>query len=152
MHTAGDVTEGALEVVVEARADCLITVGGGSTTGLGKALALRTGLPQIVVPTTYAGSEVTSLLGQTEDGVKTTLRDPAILPSTVIYDVELTLTLPVTALITRALNAAAHAVEPLYAPDAPPLPDAMAEPGPWAIAPSLQPSASHPLELRNNAL
>src|SRR3546814_2341563 len=98
-----------------------LTVGGGSTTGLGKALALRTGLPQSVVPTTYAGSEVTSLLGQTEDGVKTTLRDPAILPSTVIYDVELTLTLPVTASITSALNAAAHAVEALYAPDATPL-------------------------------
>src|SRR3546814_11182085 len=96
MHTPVDVTERALQEVVEARADCLITVGGGSTTGLGKALALRTGLPQIVVPTTYAGSEVTSLLGQTEDGVKTTLRDPAILPSTVIYDVDLTLTLPVT--------------------------------------------------------
>src|SRR3546814_9116710 len=65
MHTPVDVTERALQEVVEARADCLITVGGGSTTGLGKALALRTGLPQIVVPTTYAGSEVTSLLGQT---------------------------------------------------------------------------------------
>src|SRR3546814_14588237 len=120
MHTPVDVTERALQEVVEARADCLITVGGGSTTGLGKALALRTGLPQIVVPTTYAGSEVTSLLGQTEDGVKTTLRDPAILPSTVIYDVELTLTLPVTASIPRALNAAAHAVEALYAPAATP--------------------------------
>src|SRR3546814_2111617 len=59
MHTPVDVTERALQEVVEARADCLITVGGGSTTGLGKALALRTGLPQIVVPTTYAGSEVT---------------------------------------------------------------------------------------------
>src|SRR3546814_13162936 len=68
MHTPVDVTERALQEVVEARADCLITVGGGSTTGLGKALALRTGLPPIVVPTTYAGSEVTSLLGQTEIG------------------------------------------------------------------------------------
>jgi maleylacetate reductase len=146
MHTPVEVTERALQKVLAAKADCLIAVGGGSTTGLGKALALRTGLPQIVVPTTYAGSEVTSLLGQTEDGVKTTLRDPAILPGTVIYDVDLTLTLPVAASITSALNAAAHAVEALYAPDRTPLTDAMAEAGLKAIGRSLKAVAADPLD------
>lgn len=154
MHTPVEVTERALQQVQAAKADCLIAVGGGSTTGLGKAIALRTGLPQIVVPTTYAGSEVTSLLGQTENGVKTTLRDPAILPRTVIYDVELTLTLPVASSITSALNAAAHAVEALYAPDRTPLTDAMAEAGLRAIGQSLRAVAVDPFdyEARSNLL
>jgi len=71
----------------ENRVDCLIGIGGGSTIGLCKALAFRTGLPQIVLPTTYAGSEMTPILGQTENGVKTTLRDMKVLPQLVIYDV-----------------------------------------------------------------
>src|SRR3954454_6301533 len=56
MHTPVDVTERAMETVRDVRADCVIAVGGGSTTGLGKAIALRTDLPQVVLPTTYAGS------------------------------------------------------------------------------------------------
>ncbi|WP_437409138.1 iron-containing alcohol dehydrogenase [Sinorhizobium meliloti] len=76
------------------KTDCGISFGGGSTTGLGKSIALRTGVPQITIPTTYAGSEVTPILGQTENGPKTTLRDVAILPNVVIYDPELTVWLP----------------------------------------------------------
>ncbi len=59
MHTPADVTAEALELTRALDADCLVSVGGGSATGLGKALSVRTGLPQIAVPTTYAGSEVT---------------------------------------------------------------------------------------------
>ena len=94
MHTPIAVTERALAAFEAAKADCTVAIGGGSTTGLGKALALRTNLPQIVVPTTYAGSEMTNILGETADGKKTTQRGARILPETVIYDVDLTLDLP----------------------------------------------------------
>src|SRR5271154_1017762 len=78
MHTPVEVTERALAMVAGCRADALVAVGGGSTTGLGKAIAMRTDLPQIVLPTTYAGSEMTPLLGETRDGVKTTQRSPKV--------------------------------------------------------------------------
>lgn len=117
MHTPTAVTEEAVQHAVEVNADCVVAVGGGSTTGLGKAIALRTDLPQIVIPTTYAGSEATPILGQTEDGLKTTLSDPKVLPEVILYDPELVVTLPVGMTVTSALNAMAHAVEALYARD-----------------------------------
>src|SRR3954451_3542996 len=94
MHPAVEVTERAMEPVRAVPADCLVAIGGGSTTGLGKAIALRTDLPQIVIPTTYAGSEATPILGETKDGLKTTQKSPKILPEVIVYDVDLTLTLP----------------------------------------------------------
>src|SRR5271170_1435545 len=94
MHTPLAITERALAAFEAAKADCTVAIGGGSTTGLGKALALRTNLAQIVVPTTYAGSEMTDILGETADGKKTTQRNARILPETVIYDIDLTLGLP----------------------------------------------------------
>ena len=120
-HTPVEVTERALRVLRESDVDGLVAIGGGSTTGLAKALAVRTGLPQIVVPTTYAGSEVTAVLGETENGRKTTRSDPRILPDTVVYDVDLTLGLPVAMSVTSAINALAHAVEALYAPKVDPV-------------------------------
>ncbi|MGW1882578.1 maleylacetate reductase and hydroxyquinol 1,2-dioxygenase domain-containing protein [Streptomyces sp. NPDC001970] len=126
MHTPVDVTERALGILREHSADCLVAVGGGSTTGLAKALALRTDLPQLILPTTYAGSEVTPVLGETRDGRKTTRSSPAILPETVVYDVEFTLGLPVGMSLTSAINAMAHAVEALYSPQANPVVDGMA--------------------------
>lgn len=121
MHTPIEVTEEAVRHVAETRADCLVAVGGGSTTGLGKAIALRTDLPQIVVPTTYAGSEATPILGQTEDGRKTTLTDPKVQPEVIIYDAELVCTLPVPMTVTSSLNAMAHAAEALYARESNPI-------------------------------
>lgn len=126
MHTPVEVTERAMEAVRQHAVDCLVAVGGGSTTGLAKALAVRTGLPQIVVPTTYAGSEVTPVLGETEGGVKTTRSAPEIQPETVVYDVDLTRSLPVHLSVTSGVNALAHAVEALYAPDANPVTDELA--------------------------
>ncbi len=126
MHTPTDVTERALAVVRESGADCLVAVGGGSTTGLAKAIALRTGLPQVVIATTYAGSEVTTVLGETDNGRKVTQRSAAVLPETVIYDVDLTVGLPVDISVTSAVNAMAHAVEALYSPQANPVTDGMA--------------------------
>ena len=126
MHTPVDVTEAALKIVAETRADGVVALGGGSTTGLGKAIAFRTDLPQLAVPTSYAGSEMTPILGETEDGVKRTRSDPRILPEVVIYDVELTLGLPAAMSATSGMNAIAHAVEALYARDRNPIVSLMA--------------------------
>lgn len=137
MHTPVDVTEKALKVVKETEADCVVSLGGGSTTGLGKAIAYRTDLPQVVIPTTYAGSEVTPILGQTEGGRKTTVRNASILPEVVIYDPDLTLGLPVGMSVTSGLNAMAHAVEGLYAQDRDPVSTLMALDGLRAFRDSL---------------
>lgn len=127
MHTPVEVTEQALAALHGAAADCVVAVGGGSTTGLGKALAQRTGVPQLVIPTTYAGSEMTPILGETAEGRKTTIRSLDVLPETVIYDVDLTVGLPPTQSATSGLNAIAHAAEALYAKDRNPVISLMAE-------------------------
>ena len=121
MHTPVEVTETAVAAYRAAGADCVVALGGGSTIGLGKAIAVRTGADQVAVPTTYAGSEMTDILGETAEGRKTTRRDPAIRPETVIYDVALTLGLPPALTATSGLNALAHAVEALYARDRNPI-------------------------------
>lgn len=127
MHTPVQVTESAMHQMEQMNCDGILSVGGGSTIGLGKAIAYRTDLPQLVVPTTYAGSEMTPILGQTEGGGKTTLRSPKVLPETVIYDPELTLTLPDFISGPSGMNAIAHSVEALYAEDANPIISMMAE-------------------------
>ncbi len=126
MHTPVAVTEKVLGLVSEHDIDAVVAVGGGSTTGLSKAIAVRTGVDQVILPTTYAGSEVTPVLGETADGVKTTHSSPAILPETVIYDVEFTLSMPIPMALTSAINAMAHAVEALYAEHANPIIDTLA--------------------------
>ncbi|MEV7326365.1 maleylacetate reductase [Streptomyces sp. NPDC093970] len=120
-HTPVDVTARAVDHVRAVRADSVLAVGGGSTIGLGKAIALRTGLPQLALPTTYAGSEMTPILGETEDGRKTTRRLPEVLLRTVVYDVDLTLALPTAVSVVSGVNAMAHAVESLYAQDRDPV-------------------------------
>jgi alcohol dehydrogenase class IV len=154
MHTPVEVTEQAMQKVRETGADCTVALGGGSTTGLGKAIALRTDLPQIVIPTTYAGSEATPILGETKDGLKTTQRSPKILPEVIVYDVDLTLTLPVGLSATSGMNAIAHAVEGLYTQDANPIVSLMAEEGVRALASALPKIAADPgdREARSDAL
>ncbi|MFJ5215788.1 iron-containing alcohol dehydrogenase [Streptomyces sp. NPDC088354] len=120
-HTPVAVTEKAVGAVRAAGADCVVAVGGGSAIGLGKAVALRTGHAHIALPTTYAGSEMTPVLGETQGGAKTTRRLPEVLLRTVVYDVDLTLALPPHVAAVSGLNAMAHAVEALYAQDHDPL-------------------------------
>jgi alcohol dehydrogenase class IV len=154
MHTPVHITDQALEVVRRTEADCTVALGGGSTTGLGKAIALRTDLPQIVIPTTYAGSEATPILGETQGGLKTTQRGARILPEVIIYDVDLTLTLPVGLTATSGINAIAHAVEGLYTQDANPIISLIAEEGIRALGAALPIIVKDPQnrEARSDAL
>src|SRR5258706_3044598 len=154
MHVPIEVAREARAEALRLDADCAVAIGGGSTTGLGKAIALDSGLPILAIPTTYAGSEMTPIYGLTHAGVKQTGRDARVLPRTVLYDPELTLTLPVGLSLTSGLNAIAHAAEGLYAHDGNPVTSMMAEEGIRALAdalPRLQ-AAPHDIEARSDAL
>lgn len=154
MHTPVDITQQAMHAYDAVNADCVVAYGGGSTIGLGKAIAHRNDAPQIVVATTYAGSEVTPILGQTENGVKTTIRGDEILPEVVIYDPNLTVGLPVAMSVASGLNAMAHAVEALYAKDRNPISDLMAIEGIRALKKALPVIVKDPTNLgaRSEAL
>jgi maleylacetate reductase len=154
MHVPIETAREAREEAKRLGADCVVAIGGGSTTGLGKAIALDCGLPIVAIPTTYAGSEMTPIYGLTEGGVKTTGRDPRVLPRTVIYDPALTLTLPVGLSVTSGMNAIAHAAEGLYAHDGNPITALMAEEGIRATAAALPRLTDDPqdLDARSDAL
>ena len=142
--------ETAREARAEAQrlgADCAVAIGGGSTTGLGKAIALESALPILAIPTTYAGSEMTPIYGITEAGMKKTGRDRKVLPRTVIYDPLLTLGLPAGMSATSGMNAIAHAVEGLYAEDANPVMALMAEEGIRALASGLPRVVKNPADI-----
>lgn len=128
-HVPEPVVQRAVALARRTRADGCIAVGGGSAVGLAKALALEAGLVVLAVPTTYAGSEMTPIWGRTADGRKTTGRDPRVLPVGVLYDPELSRTLPPLLSTVSGFNAIAHAVEGLYAPDRSPLLDLAAAEG-----------------------
>lgn len=154
MHTPVNVTDEAIRAIADLEADCTVTVGGGSSTGLGKAVALRTDLTQFVVPTTYAGSEMTPILGETSGGLKTTQRTLKVLPEVVVYDVDLTLSLPVGLSVTSGMNAIAHAVEALYAKDRNPIISLVAEESIGAFARALPKIVKNPSDrdARSDAL
>lgn len=154
MHVPVETARAAREEAARLGADCAVAIGGGSTTGLGKAIALESALPILAIPTTYAGSEMTPIWGITEAGVKKTGRDPRVLPRTVIYDPQLTVTLPYAMTVTSALNAIAHAAEGLYAHDGNPVVALMAEEGLRASAAALAPLKANPSDLsaRSDAL
>src|ERR1700741_3721161 len=137
MHVPIETAREAREVAQRLGADCAVAIGGGSTTGLGKAIVLDSGLPILAIPTTYAGSEMTPIYGLTEAGLKKTGKDPRVLPRTVIYDPELSRSLPVGLSVTSGINAIAHAAEGLYAQDSNPVMDLMAQEGIAAIARAL---------------
>jgi maleylacetate reductase len=147
MHVPVEIAREASERARRSGVDVVLAIGGGSTTGLAKAVALETGLPILAIPTTYAGSEMTPIYGLSEGGHKRTGRDPAVLPRTVIYDPLLTLDLPAELSATSGLNAIAHAVEGLYARDANPLVSALAEDGLRALARALPGAVKSPHDL-----
>lgn len=151
MHVPVETAKAARAEAVRVGADGAVAIGGGSTTGLGKALALDPGLPFVAVPTTYAGSEMTTMWGLSEGGAKRTGRDPAVLPKTALYDPELTLALPLATSVVSAINGIAHAAEGLYAPDRNPLVDAFAVEGLRTAARALPRLAADPRDLAARA-
>ncbi|EZP83952.1 Maleylacetate reductase [Novosphingobium resinovorum] len=146
MHVPVSTVDAAAARAFELKADCTVAIGGGSTIGLAKALSLRLDLPSLAIPTTYAGSEVTPIWGMTENGVKTTGRDRRVLPKAVIYDPELTMSLPAAMSIASGLNAIAHSMEGLYAFDGNPIVSLMAEDSIRALAGSLPAIKANPAD------
>jgi maleylacetate reductase len=147
MHVPIETAREARAEATRVSADCAVAIGGGSTTGLGKAIALESSLPILAIPTTYAGSEMTPIYGITEGGQKKTGRDARVLPKTVIYDPALTVGLPVGLSVTSGMNAIAHAVEGSYAQDSNPVMSLMAEEGIRALAQGLPRVVSKPEDL-----
>lgn len=154
MHVPVPTAQRAIAAAMESHADCLIAVGGGSSIGAAKAVAKETGLPILAIPTTYAGSEMTPIWGLTEGSRKTTGRDLRVLPKTVIYDPELTLTLPASMSAASGMNALAHLVEGMYSPGLSPISALMAEEGVRALASALPRVVDDPVDLaaRGDAL
>ncbi|MCG3742789.1 maleylacetate reductase [Vibrio cincinnatiensis] len=137
MHVPSETVNDVMEVVKELQVDGGVAVGGGSTIGLAKAIALKTELPILTIPTTYAGSEMTPVWGITHEGIKTTGRDVRVLAKTVIYDPELTVTLPNFISGPSGMNAIAHCVEGLYAENRNPIISLLAEEGIRALGQNL---------------
>jgi alcohol dehydrogenase class IV len=153
-HVPVEVAARAAAAAAEAGADCLVALGGGSATGMAKAVALEHQAPIVAVPTTYAGSEVTPIYGLTGPEGKRTGRDPRVLPRTVIYDPALTTGLPAEVTGPSGMNALAHSVEALYAPGANPLTSVLAEEGARVLARGLPRAVADPADLaaRSDAL
>jgi maleylacetate reductase len=112
-HVPRSLVQRASEALAAFRADAVVSIGGGSATGLGKALRLEHTFFFVAVPSTYAGSELTDLYGMTSDGGKRTGRDARVTPDVALYDVELTRDMPLALSITSLLNALAHPISAL---------------------------------------
>src|SRR5438552_12433 len=151
MHVPIEVARKARDEAIRLGADCVVAAGGGSTVGLGKAIALESGLPILAIPTTYAGSEMTSIYGLTEAGMKKTGRNRRLLPKVVIYDPLLTIDLPVAMSINSGFNAIAHAAEALYAENSNPITTLMAEEGIRALAQGMPEVANNPRGLKGRS-
>jgi maleylacetate reductase len=146
MHVPVEVAERGRLVAAAHDVDAIVCVGGGSTTGLAKAIALTTGLPIVAVPTTYAGSEATDVWGLTEEGRKTTGVDPRVLPRTIVYDAHLMLGLPVPTSVASALNALAHCVDAMWGPRADPIDQSLALDGIRALTVGLPRVFGEPMD------
>ena len=150
-HVPTTTARAARELAAALDADAVLAVGGGSSIGTAKAIALTTGRPIVAVPTTYAGSEMTPVWGLTEDGRKTTGRDPRVQPRTVLYDPELTVSLPAGVSAASGLNALAHAVEAFWAPGANPVTAVLAAEAIRALAAGLPPVVADGADLSARA-
>ncbi|MDT0183958.1 maleylacetate reductase [Microbacterium sp. ARD31] len=153
-HVPVDRARAATDLAVSARADAILTIGGGSATGLAKVVARDTGLPIIAVPTTFAGSEATNVWGQTEGGRKVTGVDDVVLPRVIVYDAALSASLPGALAAASGMNALAHAVDGFWAPRADPINRAVGTESIAALIPGLRALAQDPddLDARERAL
>ncbi|WAP52919.1 maleylacetate reductase [Arthrobacter sp. ATA002] len=146
-HVPIEKAEKARAAVAGHGIDLLVSIGGGSTIGLAKAVALTSGLPIVAVPTTYAGSEATNVWGLTDASGKTTGTDDRVLPATVIYDAALTLSLPVDLSVASGLNGLAHCIDSMWAPEADPINQALAAEGIRALSRGLPRIFENPQDL-----
>jgi maleylacetate reductase len=153
-HVPVEVAARAVAAAADAGADCLVAMGGGSATGMAKAVALEHPAPILAVPTTYAGSEVTPIYGLTGPEGKRTGRDLRVLPRTVVYDPALTTGLPAEVTGPSGMNALAHCVEATYAPGANPVTSLLAEEGARLLQRGLPRAVADPADLsaRSDAL
>lgn len=153
-HVPAELAQAALQTANSVGADCLLSIGGGSALGVAKSVARQTRLPIVALPTTYAGSEMTPIWGVTADGQKTTGRDLAVLPRTVVYDPELTVSLPAAATAASGMNAIAHCVEAMWTRDRNPVTDAIASEAIAQLAAGLRGSVTDPqdIDARGQAL
>jgi alcohol dehydrogenase class IV len=147
VHVPLEVAAAARRQAHDLKADVLLSIGGGSAVGTAKAVALTSGVPVLAVPTTYAGSEATPVWGLTEGGRKATGTDARVLPRTVVYDPELSVTLPVEISVASGLNALAHGVDSQWAPGANPLNRALGIEGVRALAAGLRRVHTDPADL-----
>lgn len=146
-HVPLELAQAARKTAAELEIDCLLAVGGGSAIGLAKAVALETEIPIVAIPTTYAGSEMTPIYGITDKAHKQTGRDLRVLPRTVIYDPELTLSLPAFLTGPSGINAIAHCVEALWTPLSNPASDAIATDGIRLLAQGLRACIAKPKDI-----
>jgi maleylacetate reductase len=153
-HVPAERAEAARDKAREVGAAGIIAIGGGSAIGLAKAIALTSGLPIIAVPTTYAGSEMTPVWGETSGGDKTTGTNLAVLPKTVVYDPLLSRRLPLNVTAASVANALAHCVEGTWTSKADPITEVTAVEGTRALREGLEAVLQQPLDLdaRSNLL
>ena len=147
-HVPVELAREAIGAAQKSRAEVIVSIGGGSATGLAKAVAREVGLPILAMPTTYAGSEMTPIWGQSDSGGKTTGRDQQVLPRIVVYDPALTVPMPADLTAASGMNALAHAVESLYAPDRTSMSSDVAEVAIRALADGLPRAVSQPDDLQ----
>ena len=151
-HVPANCVTAALLEVDRVKPEGIVAIGGGSAIGLAKAIALNRSLPVIALPTTYAGSEMTSVYGITEGGQKRTGRDARVAPRLVIYDPELTMSLPAAVSAASGMNAIAHAVEAMYAANVSPIATAAAADAIASLSRALPAIVANPADADARAL
>lgn len=153
-HVPVEDAEAAVERGRDAGADCVVAIGGGSAIGLAKAVLLEVECSLVAVPTTYSGSEMTPIYGITTDEGKQTGRAERVRPRAVVFDPELTTSLPPDTTAASGMNALAHCVEASYAPDRSPLTSLLATEGARLLFGALPAAvgASREIEARRQAM
>jgi alcohol dehydrogenase class IV len=133
-HVPASTVDALVTMIGETRADCLISVGGGSPIDAAKAAvhallgAAPGSLPHIAVPTTLSAGEFTAIAGITDDRsrIKRAVADARLAPCVVITDPEMTADTPDWLWASTGIRALDHAVESIYSVRHHPFSDALA--------------------------